>query len=348
MHFGGCLTCYLEVFMAYSTTLIPSVHSPTLDTHRGVCADAHRRRPNPPATAALAALANSLRQPTTPFNARVKGGHLFWSADDIITARHVRNVIAITKQLGRNLHINTGTHGSKDGETVVTRAQSYTDKKLKDCWKFALEDTLAAAKANQVSVHIVSSLAPPIHPPGTDVLQAWCFSRRTEAVEGHLVPRPFPSPTLNVAKTYQAALRAVNELKETFGNGVSAKCILYNRLTVPIRFTGREITTGQEDFTVPSFIPPGQYGYWFHPKKCGAAVGASGALDYAPEDKRNEFYSVEWDSPWWRLTKPNSAHVSRFKYDKNDDCYYSVPSTRLRANVIEDDSTTLNFFKLAR
>lgn len=91
-----------------------------------------------------------------------------------------KKVVNLSKILKRRLHINTGTHGSSSGSTVVDDYKQYSKTSLSQCASFVLQDIKAVAKTQNISLHIISSHAPPIYPPHVDIIDAWCFSQMTD------------------------------------------------------------------------------------------------------------------------------------------------------------------------
>lgn len=80
----------------------------------------------------------------------------------------------------RFLHVNTGTHGSKTGETihpvvalVPAKLQKYMDTSV----GFIKEDITALEHRLRTSVFLVNSRCVPLYPEGKDTCDAWCMSR---------------------------------------------------------------------------------------------------------------------------------------------------------------------------
>ena len=55
-----------------------------------------------------------------PFNKEscILNGIIHWKANDEVNLRHLDALFEASKFYHRKLHINTGTHGEKDGSTI--------------------------------------------------------------------------------------------------------------------------------------------------------------------------------------------------------------------------------------
>lgn len=108
-----------------------------------------------------------------PFVAKARNGQITWLSEAPVNAQHVREIVELTTGMGRNLHINTGTHGDEEGNTVTTNI---------GCGEagFSKQDMQAAWKKENVSIHIVSQASPAIRPDNIDVIDAWCYSVKSD------------------------------------------------------------------------------------------------------------------------------------------------------------------------
>jgi hypothetical protein len=131
----------------------------------------------------------SLSNETNPFRVKVVNGQLLWKSIDKINIEHmteITNFYANKQELQtRGIHINTGTHGDENG-TLLSKNSS----------QFIWQDIVLAQHAkNLISVGIVTKLQPPINhtdKPDLDIIDAWCWSIRTqdpEAIEQHSISR---------------------------------------------------------------------------------------------------------------------------------------------------------------
>lgn len=120
-----------------------------------------------------------MNQKEGAFSVKVENGQLLWRAFGPIRAEDVREIVkfyvnlASNKHIQRRVHINTGVHGTEAGGTMVNASAG-------DFFKEDFESVVNAVyKHHHVSFHIVSSFAAPIPAkaiPGSDVVDAWCFS----------------------------------------------------------------------------------------------------------------------------------------------------------------------------
>lgn len=115
---------------------------------------------------------------TNPYRPRLVNGQIVWDSSDSVIASHVSEVIKKTSQYGRSLHVNTGTHGDKSGNTV----SQY--KELAEA-KFSKEDLEVVWNLDNVSVHIVSQAAPALSSDTCkhiDIINAWCYSEKSKHI----------------------------------------------------------------------------------------------------------------------------------------------------------------------
>ena len=114
-----------------------------------------------------------------PFHATLtRNGQLKWDSQEPVNATQVAKVMRFTRDNGRFLHINTGTHGDEHGNTVEQ------DAALAEA-NFSKEDLLSAWECPDVSVHIVSQGAPKLEGKdykNVDIIDAWCFSAKSNSV----------------------------------------------------------------------------------------------------------------------------------------------------------------------
>ncbi len=110
-----------------------------------------------------------------PFRAyKYPTGHYIWMGTRAVTGVDVLSIVKIAAQYKQAVHINTGTHGNKQGYT------SYTQPFLAEK-KFTKEDFSTAIKYANVSIHIVSQYSKAIYPhEANHIINAWCFSIKSE------------------------------------------------------------------------------------------------------------------------------------------------------------------------
>jgi hypothetical protein len=78
------------------------------------------------------------------------------------------------------IHVNTGTHGNKEGETI------YNKPLVGDLaeGRFFDFDYSTLSKHKNVSLHSVSSLAPALYPSqAAHVIDAWCNSSKNPQIK---------------------------------------------------------------------------------------------------------------------------------------------------------------------
>ena len=107
------------------------------------------------------------------FVSSLASGQLLWEADEPVHADDVKEILEAMTALDQSVHVNTGTHGTEDGELQPAGGKTF---------EFYLEDfgsiTELAEKA-KVSLHQVTSLYRPCLPPKANmVINGWCYSHR--------------------------------------------------------------------------------------------------------------------------------------------------------------------------
>lgn len=109
--------------------------------------------------------------PDNLFSPKLIDGQILWEASGEVDGFDVEEIVGKTEALGRSLHINTGTHGLPNGDTVLQ------DKEHADS-NFSKEDLALAWNRDNVSIHIVSQGSPEkTHDHyKIDIINAWCFS----------------------------------------------------------------------------------------------------------------------------------------------------------------------------
>jgi hypothetical protein len=111
----------------------------------------------------------------SPFSVKIVDGQLIWKSFDTVNSEHVKEIADFYKKLGetRALHINTGIHGTLNGQTAVDGKSG----------RFTVEDIVSFEGYMYVSYHIVSAKSSPLtHSdiPHIDILDAWCYSNLTK------------------------------------------------------------------------------------------------------------------------------------------------------------------------
>lgn len=105
-------------------------------------------------------------------------GQIKWTTNHLSYGKEVQKIIDwVTKVKGRSLIVNTGTHGDTLGRTVVDNS------KLGE-YKFAEQDMLISKDNQKVAIRILSKNTKPftsLEYPNHDIIDAWCFSARSEA-----------------------------------------------------------------------------------------------------------------------------------------------------------------------
>ncbi len=117
--------------------------------------------------------------PDNPFfSILTSSGQVKWISKSPVSAKHVHEVVRSTVAVGRSLHINTGTHGSKEGGTVVDHPQFAEAQFTKEDIDFVWDEL-------NVSLHIMSKHSPALTEkqyPSTDIIDAWCYSEASQHV----------------------------------------------------------------------------------------------------------------------------------------------------------------------
>lgn len=114
-----------------------------------------------------------------PFYAELKEGQIRWRSHMEVNTNHVKEIVAISEQNKRHLHINTGTHGDSQSNTIANQGDIYEDTAFQQSAQSARKDFRTVQRSQWVSLHLISSLSPPIYPPSIDVLDAWCYSEKS-------------------------------------------------------------------------------------------------------------------------------------------------------------------------
>jgi hypothetical protein len=99
-------------------------------------------------------------------------GQVKWVSSQEVYAWEIEEVVRGSIANGRSLHINTGTHGDKAGNTVAQNPK-YAES------QFTKEDIKTVWNDSDVSVHIMSSHSPALteeQHPSIDIIDAWCYS----------------------------------------------------------------------------------------------------------------------------------------------------------------------------
>ena len=110
----------------------------------------------------------------SPFSVEIQDERLLVLADgecDKNDVVHLKQVLV--EKYKRCLIVNTGTHGTADGQiSVYTEDQHYADVE-----QFIKDDVRTVFTSDKVAVHIISKFSPPIYPEKFDIVDAWCNSR---------------------------------------------------------------------------------------------------------------------------------------------------------------------------
>lgn len=98
-------------------------------------------------------------------------GSIIWRSADPITAKDVIVLAEHLVKFNQSIHINTGTHGTKDGLNAYESKSSILSEGV-----FLQEDIEdICLKYNNVSFQVVGTLSSHIYPKGADhVIDAWC------------------------------------------------------------------------------------------------------------------------------------------------------------------------------
>jgi len=100
----------------------------------------------------------------------IRDGQIIWVSVKPISKKHIEKIIKIAAINNQSVHINTGTHGDKKGNTVETEPILSENK-------FHFEDFYTAYKADDVSVYKLACEYGPKYPQkANQVINAWCFS----------------------------------------------------------------------------------------------------------------------------------------------------------------------------
>ena len=117
-----------------------------------------------------------------------KTRHYLWRASKECTGQQVKTLVTAiqTQRQGRrrsshsksgtqSIHINTASHGNKEGKTIwhIPHASHLAET------NFFLTDLKTILGDDQASIHLVSSYAGPIYPCNANhFIDAWCFSSK--------------------------------------------------------------------------------------------------------------------------------------------------------------------------
>lgn len=103
---------------------------------------------------------------------------LIWKAKKSVTGEEVAYIHSILKKEKYSIHINTGTHGNREGSTVwnVKDQGGKAIEKLAESL-FLNEDVKLSSKDENTSLTTVSTHQSPIYPEKANhVIDAWCYS----------------------------------------------------------------------------------------------------------------------------------------------------------------------------
>ena len=118
---------------------------------------------------------------TNPLFVVIVGEKRYWLAKTTITGKHVKQIVKhIRKYADDSIHINTGTHGSRNGETIFSNdLPEGADLKGFYDVNLLLEDLDTIRKIPNVSIHSMSSYSGDIYPKEANhIINAWCFSKQ--------------------------------------------------------------------------------------------------------------------------------------------------------------------------
>eukprot|EP00960_Hanusia_phi_P000235 6389-Hanusia_phi.AAC.1 len=102
---------------------------------------------------------------------------ILWESTDQVDEYDVKEIIVAMAKHEQAIHVNTGTHGDKEGSLI-------TDKN--DTMSFFIDDYNASKELedSQVSIHCVTVQSSPFAPRKTNVIiNAWCWSERYKFAE---------------------------------------------------------------------------------------------------------------------------------------------------------------------
>jgi len=115
------------------------------------------------------------------FRVKIENGQLVWQAFGIVDSNMIRDIAEVyqRKYPDRTLVVNTGVFANEVGEIVYKHGSE----------EFIREDMATFRDNDNVKIHVVSPSRPPYtHRDGitkqTDILDAWCFSARTDRTKG--------------------------------------------------------------------------------------------------------------------------------------------------------------------
>ena len=115
-----------------------------------------------------------------PFRAVLtRNQQLKWNSHKPVDAVHVAEVMDFSESNRRFLHINTGTHGDKNGYTVEQNI-SLADGRL------TKGDFESVCNSSNMSLHIVSQGAAKLEGKdytNVDIIDAWCFSAKSQSAK---------------------------------------------------------------------------------------------------------------------------------------------------------------------
>ncbi len=152
---------------------------------------------------------------TNPLFVVIIGEKRYWLAKTTITGKHVKQIVKhIRKYADDSIHINTGTHGSRNGETIFSNdLPEGADLKGFYDVNLLLEDLDTIRKIPNVSIHSMSSYSGDIYPKeanliGTNLIGA--YLKYAKLIGANLYKASLEEATLIRAKLEGATLIQAN------------------------------------------------------------------------------------------------------------------------------------------
>jgi len=108
-----------------------------------------------------------------------KGNQTHWNSKSVCKGQHVKQLVATIREAdpSQSIHINTGTHGDSNGNTIHTLPTTTSLAEI----KFFLEDLQSIKDDANASIHNVTSDSPAYFPAKANhVINAWCFAATSD------------------------------------------------------------------------------------------------------------------------------------------------------------------------
>jgi hypothetical protein len=120
----------------------------------------------------------------------------------------------------------------------------------------------------------------------------------------------------------------VQGLKNSYGNGVSTLCLVYNATGDPVSLVGSNDWHGHIGAApYPSIIENGQWGAYLHVHPTGAATGSEGAVVYRGMSSNGKKYDwmFSWATPWSSLYNNHAyTEVGEASHFNGDGTWWGV------------------------